>query len=373
MDIASPVKMEIVLHPDDILHPIQYAPSKLHRYLTPNFQHSVFNNGVYVLLGNDKKRIGVYIYQFTTTIAATSTKKDNLDYNKILVEENCEMNSIFPSNVNLTFHIFEVPVFFVDDVDFKKGIEKGIKKGIKRCLVKLSQAGCNESVKILEKETCEDDIDDLDSDDQAQAYDDQAQAYRDDIDDQVHKLKGNENILNERLSAWIKEELEKLPEEYVMSFDQSSDHEHSRHNRSEEDFAFYVKPRNQCLNGGAIHAVDLSDPEHYVENCTLASSSGDSKNLAEDKHTFQLLANMNKTAGDLGVAALKANVLFNKMVIFGLLVEYDQKSVKKLLKLEVDYEKMKTLLKIVNQTNSLPIQNAFSMVCEAMKQAVVPK
>ena len=196
-------------------------------------------------------------------------------------------------------------------------------------------------------------------DDQAQAYedgiDDQAQVYEDGIDDQaqatplnlpevvgiddrVYKLKGNEYIKNERLSAWIKEELKKQSVEYVTSFDQKSDHEYSRHNRSEQDFAFYEKPKGQCLNGGAIH-VDYQDPEEYLENRTLTCTSGDNKNLAQDKHIFQLLANMNKTAADLGVAALKAKVLFNKIIIFGLLVGYEQKSIDRLFKLEMNFDK----------------------------------
>jgi hypothetical protein len=108
----------------------------------------------------------------------------------------------------------------------------------------------------------------------------------------IPKLKGDEAIQNERLYAWIKQQLDNLSEDYVFSCDEPSSHSVSRHHKSEQDFSWYVKPtHSNYLNPGCGSVQASEEPEEYIENCDLHGISGDSKIM----HIYQLFVNMNKT------------------------------------------------------------------------------
>lgn len=137
------------------------------------------------------------------------------------------------------------------------------------------------------------------------------------------KLKGDEVVRNQRLYAWIKQELDNLPDDYVFSYDESSKHGASRHYRSEQDYSWYVKPdKSGCLSVGVEGSEEGS--QEYMEKCKLAAISGDSKMNASEKHIYQLYANMNKTSADLAFDALKGGILFSTITIYGLLLGYKQ-------------------------------------------------
>ena len=68
----------------------------------------------------------------------------------------------------------------------------------------------------------------------------------------VQKLDGNEPIKNEKLMAWLKKELEKLSQPFIVLGNVPSSHLCSRYYRSAQDFSWY-------------HQVSsTSDPQVYV-------------------------------------------------------------------------------------------------------------
>ena len=110
----------------------------------------------------------------------------------------------------------------------------------------------------------------------------------------------------------------------------------------------------------------------FIERSTIAGCSGDSKIDASERHLFQLLANMNKTAADLAYDSLKQGIIFSNMIIYGILVGYEQAGLTKLCELAMDFEKMTSSLKIVDLEN-MPIKTGFELVTSALKQhSLVP-
>ena len=80
-------------------------------------------------------------------------------------------------------------------------------------------------------------------------------------EDGVTKLKGNEPIKNEGLLFWLQKELDNVKEyKFIVSSDKQSKHNCSRHNRSEEDFSWYIEPTSSATLGGACATA----PVEYI-------------------------------------------------------------------------------------------------------------
>ena len=89
----------------------------------------------------------------------------------------------------------------------------------------------------------------------------------------------------------------------------------SRFGRSRDDFCFFLEPKKPDL-------VGASTSEEVEEELELIGVDGDCKEVAQEHHKSQIIANMNKCAADIAYSAIKKGILFNKISVFGLLVDY---------------------------------------------------
>jgi hypothetical protein len=404
IDLVSPVKKEIMKHAEDVANPSCYSPYRLHGDLQPTFNEPAFNKGQYQLVGCGRGRITTYIYTFhnATTIGASVSNRVNLELEKITDNTPCKLGDIFTSTSSIQFTLFKVPSYFIAEGDHEvaleksreEGIQKGIEEGIQRIVLELKKNGVvsDEMMTPMVNLVLHPQVTDApptpsttpvspmhevdgDIQESSELVD---EAIRNDGHpegipnaEDIPKLKGDEAIRNERLYAWITQQLENLPEDYVFSCDEPSSHSVSRHHKSEQDFSWYIKPTCSNLNAGCGSVHTSEEPKEYTENCDLHGISGDSKMNASEKHIYQLFANMNKTSADLAFDALRAGVIFNKITIYGLLLGYEQNMITKIYVLVLDFVKMKSSLRQVIHTEDISIEDGFSMVTSQLQQSIV--
>ena len=127
IDMASPTKMEIVLHPDDLAHPSNYRPTLLTTALKPTFFVKHLNTGLYRLFHKDKGTI-TYVYTFSSTIGASKAKAEDFDLQQISVKE-CSTVDILPS-CGVEIDQFVVPKQFIAKPDVVIMIQEGRMEGI---------------------------------------------------------------------------------------------------------------------------------------------------------------------------------------------------------------------------------------------------
>ncbi len=121
------MKKEILLHTDDVSHPLSYTPYQLHGDLIPK----VTSNGTYHLQGEDSNNIGVYIYDYgVQTEPASSASSESLLYDTVMKSE-CEVKYILPQQSGIKFRIFVVPVFLVDETEAKAAAMAAAKEAMR--------------------------------------------------------------------------------------------------------------------------------------------------------------------------------------------------------------------------------------------------
>ena len=374
IDLECPVKKEILLHSADLLNPSQYLPSRLHSDLAPSFTNISLCNGVYKIVGPKKGNIGVYAYSFTSTESASRATSDSVSMSNI-PEKSSTIQSIFQfSQPVFKLSAFIVPTYFIADSDCDSLVSKSKQEGrqeldaellldfgptVPDLVTRLKQYDSPPGASNLPPLTG--------STSGASSLTPSTLS--------VAKCKGNEDIRNERLVLWLREQLDE--ERFFISSDEKSSHTLSRHSRSEEDFLWYVRPgtseilQGVCATSDPVVEEDSDSDSSYVEHydeiqgcageCKMESATHDSK--------FQLMANMNKTAGDLANDALKQRVIFNKIIVYGLLVGYREKKITKAYKMVMDFKAKKSSLEVVEEAN-LDIATGFSMATTMIAQKV---
>ena len=85
----------------------------------------------------------------------------------------------------------------------------------------------------------------------------------------------------------------------------------NRFSRSKDDFCCFLHN-----TGNALSVRGLVRPEE------LELEDGNCKEDAAEINKYQLLANMNKCAADIAQSASKRLLIFNKITVYGMLVDY---------------------------------------------------
>lgn len=311
---------EIPLHPDDVLHPVSYAPHHLHSDLTP-----VLARAKYDLQGNQRSNIGVYICNYSQTEPASSASQSSLSYDMI-EKEPCEAEDILTAQGDIEFKYFHVPVLFVDAQDLHDlldNMESVLDVDEMKALIQTTRASRAES---------------------------------------ILSFKGNEEARNSKLIKWLKVELQKLPDEYKVLGNESSGHKCSRFHRSQEDFSWFIIPSTKQLHGACASS--------YTEDCELIAASRDCKEQEKASDMFQLIANMNKTAADIGYEAVQNQCLFNKIIVYGLLVDYNKEKITKVYELTMNFVSMRAHLRQAHEAN-LDITDGFLRTTSLLKNSLV--
>lgn len=99
-------------------------------------------------MGSPNKRIVAYVYDFKkNTDPANSASLSSLSLNTIQDNKECRIGEIFPPipQCTITFSVFKVPSFFVDDSDYKSGVQQGVQQGVEQGM----QQGMQQVVKSM--------------------------------------------------------------------------------------------------------------------------------------------------------------------------------------------------------------------------------
>ena len=118
----------------------------------------------------------------------------------------------------------------------------------------------------------------------------------------------------------------------------------------------------------------MDDTSEECENkyAQLFSATADSKEKVKESNKHQLVANMNKCAGDIAISAINNGLSFNKITVLGILVDYESDEITKVYKLEQDYCRVKSTLYKCEDA-SISITDGFSRVISVLSNALVNK
>ena len=274
------------------------------------------------------------------------------------------MEEILPK-CDVSFSPFEVPMFFVAFGDVKSLMQKTRQETIKTLQHNLSAELWGQVRSQLESSPDTPELDaklaadhDLDAD-----HEFETGPELDGL-----KLKGNEVIRNQRLHIWLHEQLSKQPEKYIIFDNQTSEHSYTRHHRSMDDFGWFIEPGNgvSCSN---LQGASVTVIKEFKEQVHLFAGGGDCKEESADKDKYQLLANMNKTAGDIAYRAVIEHILFETITVFGLLVDYKEESITTTYKAVLDFNNGRTMVKSCDK--KLELAKGFSCVTALLKNPMV--
>lgn len=177
---------------------------------------------------------------------------------------------------------------------------------------------------------------------------------------------GNENVRNQRLKIWLQSQLEIHLPNHVLITDRKSD---IRFSNSRDDFCFFIKTNETSIEGASISHE--TEPAKIWEQCEVFGVDADSKEGAKEVDKYQMLANMNKCAGDIAYSAVSNGILFDKITVYGMLVDYSSEKTTKAYKLSLDFKIGKSSLHRCDDVD-LSIPEAFSRVTSILKKAMVP-
>ncbi len=116
------------------------------------------------------------------------------------------------------------------------------------------------------------------------------------------------------------------------------------------------------IAGASVVAVDS------LERDTLFAGTGDSKDNAVQSDIYQVVANMVKTAAELGYAAVLDGVLFKYIVVYGLLVDYKKEETVETCKLTLNFVERTSTLHLCNEP--IPLTTSFERVTACLDQQV---
>ena len=361
IDLTYPTKKEILLHEDDKVHPPSYDPSHLCSSLCPEFKNRNLNTGAYEKVSTSlDHRVCVYGYKFTKTEPANKANSDSIDYPWEVYQIH-SIETVLPRAVhNIEFSEFKVPKSFVPDTVHVAGMQQvaivamaaGWKFGATKETSQLSDL-----IKSIEGgdfsrfSTTGDDLSmfrEIVSSGRGETGGAEALLSNTEVQGVGTQLKvpGNEDTRNQVLCQWLGQELNNLNLDFVTKPNPMMGHTLSRHESSKEDFSWYIKPTSDHISAGVI--AEESEPE-----CEPIGGSGECKDKFHVKDEYQLLANMNKTAADIGYAALMKGILFNKITVYGLLVNYCEERISVVYKLEMDFRNSSSDLKRVESPLSI--------------------
>lgn len=142
-----------------------------------------------------------------------------------------------------------------------------------------------------------------------------------------------------------------------------------RYHRSREDFGIHPL----SFEGMEIAAGSVSTNASYDDIDCLEAGSGDFKQKAKKGHEWQLVANMIKTASELGYRAIQSgNVLFQNIKITGLLVDYHSQTIKDTAEIVLDFITRSSTLTWGSGDN-LEMNDAFKRLQAKLMSALVPR
>ena len=113
-----------------------------------------------------------------------------------------------------------------------------------------------------------------------------------------------------------------------------------------------------------VHAFERQEEEELE----LEGVDGDCKEDSEEINKYQLLANMNKCAADIAFSASKRLLVFNKITVHGMLVDYKPAKICKVYKLIFDFKECKGTLHKCEKVH-LDIADGFSRAISLLKQS----
>lgn len=116
--------------------------------------------------------------------------------------------------------------------------------------------------------------------------------------------------------------------------------------------------RGSTTLDGATVSVVRPKPDVYYD---FSAVSGENKDEAKDGDKYQLMANMGKTVTDIANDAVQQGLLFNKITVFGFLIDYREVLAKKVYKMECDFATAELNFTRCEQPK-LPIEEAFQTV-----------
>lgn len=293
------MKKEILLHNDDVSHPLSYTPHQLHGDLIP-----ILPNGKYFLQCHRCSNIGVYIYSYVQTEPASSATSESLKYYTVQ-KFNCKANDILPpQSDDIKFRSFNIPMLLIDHYEAHivlRAAESAVSAAASAMRELLSSLKSQDSITkdsvIPLVETTTDRLRFLCSPHASEV------AGESESTEALLSFKGNEDVKNSKLVKWLTVELQQLPDKYRVLGDRSSQHKCSRFHRSQEDFSWFIEPQSEQLSGACASSVLVDDV--YTENCEV---TGDCKEQEKASDMFQLIANMNKTAADIGFEAVQKDI-----------------------------------------------------------------
>jgi hypothetical protein len=135
---------------------------------------------------------------------------------------------------------------------------------------------------------------------------------------------------------------------------------YSQYELSKEDFGIHPMEFNEEIRVGCV--TPSMDDDDDDDDTGDGSDTGD----------WQLLANMYKTAAEAAYrSATSGTYLFNKIIVYGVLVCYSAKSTKRVAVLELDLINRNPSLKWCKA--DLNIENAFERLKQQLQLAVVPR
>ena len=295
------------------------------------------------------------------TSPASDANEDNLE---MIIVEMGEGRNILPSSSQIKLESYMVPAAFVAHEDALLMVEKGMQEGMEKGRQEGMEKGRQEVLKLCKEkvdvtvyssiELCFSSPNPIPNPLSAPPAPPSA------IPAPSNIVKGDEVTRNQHLTAWIRDQLEThFRNKFVFKADEKSDKPISRFGRSKDDFCFFLKPEEvaQCLYGASV-----SEVSDEVELTAI----DEEKATQTDRN--QLLANMNKCAGDMALAAAKKGIIFRKITVFGLLVDYYSRSVTKVFKLALDFNERKSVLECEDTAH--PIADAFSSTFDVLSMTL---
>lgn len=339
VDLVHPTRLEVSFPDNNSVPPTFYDPTLLHDNLCPKIKERSLNKGGYILL---KQYEGgeIYWYGFPSTRGASTVGK-NLDLSSTFVDPDvkCAADILPPCSSQFTA-AFIVPMKFVPEPALNQAISQAVREGFEMAL-SLSQL----TPDVCHRKAVE-------------------------IASNVHKIPGEEPNRNDCLIDWLKDQLgsdfhilgQKNPSENMMYNKRT--YYISQFGRSKEDFGFFNIRQFSRGSGGV--SAGLVQPR-IVDH--LTAGAGDSKDEAAEKDQYQMIANMVKTAADLGFVAANSAVLFETITIYGLLVDYTHRKSLRQYKLVFDFERRSSILHKCDD-EAIELTEAFERVTSLLNLAV---
>lgn len=353
MDMLFPTKKEILLHSEDIVDPPKYLLRQLPKCLHPRFANPILNQGSYELVAVSSS---IYFYTFEKTTPASTAGPDTLEITKLSGDTMHDINSILPE-CEQVIPSFHVPRKFCADNEVRlfkvqweeEGRMEGRKEGRMEA-IRVFEAHAGVSPEIMKHiYSC------LNTSSQPQPVSHPQPVPQ--PQPMPIAVRGNEDTRNQLLARWLEKQ---LSDEFIVIENVPNLTKTSRYSQSKDDLAFYVKPEIQQQQQNGISSG----------YCALEIADTENKEEAKESDKHQMIANMNKAAAHIGYEAAKANIIFNKITVYGLLINYKAENVKKAYKMVWDLNSVKATL-IRSGDIQLEISDGLSRVTSCLKGALV--